>query len=339
MISVLLIVLLVGIAIGIDFYKNVFTPYAGYGNPIYVEIPKGASAASIARILHKNKVISGYYHFRIYYRLFFGNLTFKSGEYLFDRPMTMHDVIEKLHEGKVALFKLTVQEGLSIPEIAELAASHPSLHISSDAFIREARSGDLIRELDPTAPDLEGYLFPDTYMLRRNVTAQELVGMMVDRFKENFTKPMEQRSHEMDFSIRKAVTMASLIEKETASSEERYLISSVFHNRLKIQMALACDPTVIYALKRDNAYKGKLGWAALRYDSPYNTRIYRGLPPGPICSPGVASIKAALYPPQTNYLYFVAENPQKHYFSESLDEHNRAVRKFIINRGKEEKKK
>jgi UPF0755 protein len=123
-----------------------------------------------------------------------------------------------------------------------------------------------------------------------------------------------------------------LIEKETSSREERFLISSVFHNRLRRGMALDCDPTIIYALKRDNCYNGKLGWKELKYDSPYNTRLHRGLPPGPICSPGFDSLEAALYPENTHYLFFVAKDATSHYFSETLAEHNRAVKKYILNR-------
>jgi UPF0755 protein len=147
-----------------------------------------------------------------------------------------------------------------------------------------------------------------------------------------FSNSMKWRAQELNLSIREVVTLASLIEKETSSREERFLISSVFHNRLRRGMGMDCDPTIIYALKRDNLYDGKLGWKDLKYDSPYNTRLYRGLPPGPICSPGFDSLEAALYPENTKYLFFVAKDSRSHYFSETLAEHNRAVRKYIINR-------
>jgi UPF0755 protein len=156
--------------------------------------------------------------------------------------------------------------------------------------------------------------------------------MMIRKFKDNFTNSMRWRADQLGLSIREVVTLASLIEKETSAREERFLISSVFHNRLKIGMPMGCDPTVIYALKRDNVYRGKLGWKELKYDSPYNTRLYKGLPPGPICNPGYASIEAALFPENTKYLYFVSKDGRSHYFSKTLKEHNWAVRKFIINR-------
>jgi UPF0755 protein len=331
----LLIILFIIFAalIGIDFYQKVFTPFAGYdGNAVTINIKPGSSVSAIARRLYRNHIISNYYYFRVYYRVFFNKMSFKTGEYQFDRPMTMKEVIEKLHEGLVVLHKITIKEGLIIREIAQQLANHGHLNFGNREFIHLARSPGLIRSLDPEAPDLEGYLFPDTYMVRKGITAEEMVQYMVKRFKETFSNSMKWRTQELNLTIREVVTLASLIEKETSSREERFLISSVFHNRLRRGMGMDCDPTIIYALKRDNLYDGKLGWKDLKYDSPYNTRLYRGLPPGPICSPGFDSIEAALYPENTKYLYFVAKDSRSHYFSETLAEHNRAVRKYIINR-------
>ena len=319
--------------IGIDFYQKVFTPYAGYdGKAITINIKPGSTVSAIARQLYRSHIISNYYYFRVYYRIFFNKMSFKTGEYQFDRPMTMKEVIEKLHEGLVKLHKITIKEGLIIREIAQELANHRHLNFNNQEFIRLARSPQLIRSLDPEAPDLEGYLFPDTYMVRKGITAEEMVQFMVNRFKDTFSNSMKWRAQELNLSVREVVTLASLIEKETSSREERFLISSVFHNRLRRGMGMDCDPTIIYALKRDNLYDGKLGWKDLKYDSPYNTRLHRGLPPGPICSPGFDSLEAALYPENTKYLFFVAKDSRSHYFSETLAEHNRAVRKYIINR-------
>ena len=330
---VLFLIIVIGVVlVGIDFYRKVFTPFSGNDGAVVLNIKKGSPVSTIARQLYQKKIISNYYYFRIYYRLFFSKTSFKTGEYKFDRPLTMTEVIRKLDEGKVVLYKITIKEGLIIDEIAQYLARRRFIRIDAGEFIRHATSPQSIRSLDSTAPDLEGYLFPDTYMVRKDVTAAELVKMMVDRFKKNFTHSMKWRAEELRLTIRQVVTLASLIEKETSAREERFLISSVFHNRLRIRMALGCDPTVIYALKRDKIYQGKLGWKELKYDSPYNTRLYRGLPPGPICSPGYASIEAALYPENTKYLYFVAKDSRSHYFSETLKEHNWAVRKYIINR-------
>jgi UPF0755 protein len=244
----------------------------------------------------------------------------------------MKEVIIKLHQGLVVLHKITIPEGLITGEIAQLFSSRRDFNIEAQEYIRLARSPRLIRSLDPEAPDLEGYLFPDTYMIQRDMTAEEMVQLMVNRFKDMFTHSLKWRAKELKLSIREVITLASLIEKETSSREERFLISSVFHNRLRLGMAMDCDPTIIYALKRENRYEGKLGWKDLKYDSPYNTRLHRGLPPGPICNPGFDSIEAALYPENTKYLFFVAKNSTSHYFSETLQEHNRAVQKYIIDR-------
>jgi UPF0755 protein len=328
--ALFILVVIAVVLVGIDFYQKAFTPYAGFAEPITVQIRKGSSVSGIARLLYNNKIISSYYYFRLYYRLFFNNTHFKSGEYRFDSELTMKEVIEKLHEGKVLLHKITIKEGMIISEIAEyLQQKH---NINAEDFINHARSTHLVQSLDPDASDLEGYLYPDTYMVHKNITAEEMVNLMVEKFKENFTHIMKWRADELKLSVREIVILASLIEKETSDRSERFLISSVFHNRLRIGMPMGCDPTIIYALKRDNLYKGKLGWAELKYDSPYNTRLYKGLPPGPICNPGSASIEAALYPENTRYLYFVAKDSRTHYFSENLKDHNRAVRKYIINR-------
>jgi UPF0755 protein len=333
MVTLAILLIIVVVLAGIDFYQKVFIPYAGYrGDSVTVTISKGSSVSAIARLLYRDKIISNYYYFRVYYQLLFKNLSFKTGEYRFDRPMNMKAVIAKLHQGLVVLHKITFQEGLTVSEISQLVASHGALNISVGEFMRCARDPRLIASLDPQAPDLEGYLFPDTYMVRKETGAEEFVQMMVNRFKDTFTHTMRWRAHELNLSIRQVVTLASLIEKETSSREERFLISSVFHNRLRRKMGLDCDPTIIYALKRDHLYNGKLGWKELKYDSPYNTRLYRGLPPGPICSPGFDSLEAALYPENTRYLFFVAKNSTSHYFSETLAEHNRAVQKYIINR-------
>lgn len=323
------VILVLGV-IGYDFYNKVTTPYKGFKEPLRLSIKPGSSVTAIARSLYVNKIIANYYYFKIYYRLFFNKTLFKSGEYLFDQPLTMKQLIQKLHEGKVFLYKITVNEGLTIEETARLLAGKHN--ISYEGFISNTGDTRLIQDLDQKAADLEGYLFPDTYLIRKETTAKEMVELMARKFKENFTNPMKWKARELNLSIREVVTLASLIEKETSCREERFLISSVFHNRLRIGMALDCDPTIIYALKKDNLYDSKLGWKDLEYDSPYNTRLHRGLPPGPICSPGYASIEAALFPENTTYLYFVSKDGNTHHFSKTLNEHNQAVRKYIINK-------
>jgi UPF0755 protein len=197
-------------------------------------------------------------------------------------------------------------------------------------FIRVASSPDAVRELDPLADNLEGYLFPDTYALPRRTTAEQLADRMVARFEKALTPEIRQQAAARGLSVRELVTLASLVEKETAKADERPLVAAVYANRLKIGMGLQCDPTVIYALERAGRYTGNLTRADLQFDSPYNTYRYAGLPPGPIASPGQASLEAAAQPADVPYLYFVSRNDGSHAFASTLDEHNRNVYEFQI---------
>jgi UPF0755 protein len=316
---------------GTRVYRQLFFPYQGYENHTVVQIDSGMSVAAIGKRLESHGVIANAEYFRRYYRLFFAGKKLKAGEYLFDGPLSVRQVIEKLEQGKAILYKITVKEGLWIGETAQVFAQ-AGLFPAAD-FVRAASSATLIHDLDPEATDLEGYLFPETYMVRKDITAWEMAATMVKRFRQNFNNTAIWRSRDIGFTPRQAVIMASLIEKETANRDERFLVSSVFHNRLRLNMLLDCDSTIVYVLKKTGRYRGKLGWDDLKVDSPYNTRQHRGLPPGPIASPGYASLEAALYPENTEYLFFVAKDGGSHYFSKSLAEHNRAVRKFIIQHG------
>ncbi|MCU0236265.1 MAG: endolytic transglycosylase MltG [Acidobacteria bacterium] len=314
-----------------DAYRKVLSPFQGYANGTVVVIGSGMPVSAIGKELERRGVIASAAYFTRYYRMFFAGRKLKAGEYLFDGPLSMRQVIAKLEEGKAILYKVTVKEGLWIGEMAQLfetAGLFPAAE-----FRRAAGDPSLVRDIDPEAVDLEGYLFPETYMVRRDITAREMAASMVRRFRQNFSNTFVWRARDIGLSLRQTVILASLIEKETANRDERFLVSSVFHNRLRKNMLLDCDSTIIYGLKKAGAYDGDLRWDDLRDDSPYNTRRQRGLPPGPIASPGIASLEAALYPESTDYLYFVAKDKGSHYFSKSLAEHNRAVRKYILQSG------
>ena len=326
----LLLALAAAAWIGYSVYRKVYFPFQGYTQSVVVQIDPGMTVAAIAGKLQGQGVIASASYFTRYYRMFFAEKKLKAGEYLFEGPLSMRQIIEKLDRGKVILYKVTVKEGLWIGETARIfeeAGLFPAAE-----FVSAARNTKLIRNLDPHAADLEGYLFPDTYLVRRDITAREMAALMVDHFRQNFTNTFVWRARDIGFTPRQAVILASLIEKETANRDERFLVSSVFHNRLKQNMLLDCDSTIVYALKKINRYQGKLDWDDLKFASPFNTRLHRGLPPTPIANPGYASLEAALYPENTEYLYFVAKDAGSHYFSKSLAEHNRAVRKFIIER-------
>ena len=326
-----LLALVLAALLGYRTYQKVFLPYQGYAQSVVVRIESGMPVSAIGRKLQEQGVIANADFFTRYYRLRFAGKKLKAGEYLFDGPLSMRQIIEKLEQGKAILYKVTVKEGLWIGETAqvfEAAGLFPARE-----FMLASRDISLIRDLDPAADDLEGYLFPDTYMVRKDITAREMAALMVDHFRRNFSNAFAWRARDIGFTVRQAVIMASLIEKETANRDERFLVSSVFHNRLRKNMLLDCDSTIVYALKKAGSYDGDIRWADLKSGSPYNTRKHRGLPPGPIASAGVASLEAALYPENSEYLYFVARGGGSHYFSKSLNEHNRAVRKYIVEGG------
>ena len=330
-----LLLLLLALAVlawfGNEAYRKGLSPFQGYAKNTVVLIESGMPVSAIGKKLQQHGVIASAGYFSRYYRLFFAGAKLKAGEYLFDGPLSMRQVIEKLVEGKALLYKVTVKEGLWLGETAQVFEEAGLF--SAAEFRRVAGDPALVRDIDPQAEDLEGYLFPETYMVRRDITAREMAALMVKRFRRNFSNTFVWRARDIGMSLRQAVILASLIEKETANRDERFLVSSVFHNRLRQNMLLDCDSTIIYALKRAGSYDGNLRWHDLKSDSPFNTRRHRGLPPGPIASPGAASLEAALYPETTDYLYFVAKDKGSHYFSRSLAEHNRAVRKYILQGG------
>jgi UPF0755 protein len=195
-------------------------------------------------------------------------------------------------------------------------------------FSTAASDEQLIRDIDPAARDLEGYLFPDTYATMRHTTAAELVPRMVAGFEKALTPDIRAAANRRGLSVRALVTLASIVEKETGKPEERPMVAAVYSNRLRIGMALQCDPTVIYALQLANRYNGNLTHENMQIDSPYNTYRYPGLPPGPIANPGRASLEAAAHPADVPFLYFVARGDGSHVFAASLEEHNRNVDEF-----------
>jgi UPF0755 protein len=252
----------------------------------------------------------------------------QAGEYRFDRAATPMEVVDRIARGDVYLRTITFREGLTIRQMAALFEEKG--FGPAEAFVAAASGPDRIRALDPQAPDLEGYLFPNTYALPRRATAETLVDRMVAEFEKVFSTELRARATARGLSVRELVTLASIVEKETGASEERPLVAAVYTNRLRIGMALQCDPTVIYALDRAGRYDGNLTRADLHFDSPYNTYRYAGLPPGPIASPGRASLAAAVAPADVPYLYFVSRNDGTHVFATTLDEHNRNVQQYQI---------
>jgi UPF0755 protein len=329
LLGVLILVVLVAGAAVAFMYMRVNQPYQGWeGAEQFVEIPQGVGSAGISDRLVAAGVIRDRSTFRTAVWMTGQGRHLKAGDYRFDRAMTPFDVIDKIARGDVYVIQVTFPEGLTMTEMAQIFESHGLGPASS--FLAAAKDPSLIRELDPAATDLEGYLFPDTYALPRRTDAAKLVRVMVGAFNRAFTPELRAAAAGRNRTVRQTVTLASIVEKETAKAEERPIVAAVYGNRLRIGMALQCDPTVIYALQRAGTFTGNLRRDDLAFDSPYNTYRYPGLPPGPIASPGKASLEAVARPADVDYVYFVSRNDGSHEFARTLDEHNRNVQKYQV---------
>jgi UPF0755 protein len=294
--------------------------------PVFFQVEKGKSTRAIALNLKDRGLIRNKESFLAAYRLFFFPKSLKAGEYRFGPPVSLSAVLEALAQGRIYLQPVTMAEGLTGQEMAVLLEEKGV--VPAAEFLSEFERPGLIASWDPESTDLEGYLCPDTYQFTRNTAAAEVAARMVNQFKSIFRREWRRRAADMGWSVRKVVVLASLIEKETSRPEERKLISAVFHNRLDIGMKLDCDPTIIYALKREGLFDGDLRFRDMKLDSPYNTYLHRGLPPGPICNPSRESLEAALYPAAEPYLYFVSKGDGWHQFSVNYRDHQQAVLKY-----------
>ena len=330
---VVAIVLLLGVVAaafsGIAVWGRLHDPYKGYaGAEQFVVIAPGTGTAAIRRVLVDAGVIRDQLAFRAAVWWTGRARELQAGEYRFDRPLAAVDVVERLARGDVYRRRITFPEGLTILEMAEIFQSR-GFGAAAD-FAEAAANPSLIQALDPEAVDLEGYLFPETYALPRATPASRLVAMMVDRFLATYTDQWRRAAEEQGLTTRQVVTLASLVEEETGTPEERPIVAAVYRTRLRIGMRLQADPTVVYALRQAGSYTGNIRRDDLALDSPYNTYRYAGLPPGPIAAPGAASLEAALMPAAVGYLYFVSRNDGTHAFARTLAEHNRNVREFQI---------
>jgi UPF0755 protein len=326
----LVVLLMVAGAAGATvMYIRINQPYRGYeGLEQFVDIPQGSGSRAIGDRLVVAGVIRDVATYRIALWMSGAGRRLKAGEYRFERAMTPFEAIDKIARGDVFVLTVTFPEGLSIAEMAKLFESHGLG--AALAFVAAAADPQPIRDVDPAARDLEGYVFPDTYALPRQTTAAQLMRVAVARFEHVFTPELRRGAAAHQLTVRQAVTLASIVEKETSQPDERPQVAAVYLNRLRIGMPLQCDPTVIYALQRAGKYTGNLRRDDLAFDSPYNTYRYPGLPPGPIASPGRGSLEAAVHPADNEYLYFVSRNDGSHVFARTLDEHNRNVQKYQV---------
>ena len=309
-------------------YTRAYEPFRGYEGERLVDIPAGSGTNTIGRRLVGAGVVRDELTFRVALWLSGNARRLQAGEYRFDQSLSAIDVIGKIARGEVDLHPLTFPEGLTVSEMSKIFEA--SGLGAAASFIEASKEVSLVSDLDPAAKDLEGYLFPDTYAVPRSADAQAVVRGMVVRFKQVMTGDLVAAARQRGWSVRQLVTLASLVEEETARAEERPLVAAVYANRLKIGMGLQCDPTVIYALQLAGRYDGNLRREDLAFDSPYNTYRYPGLPPGPIAAPGRGSLEAAAHPAEADFIYFVSRNDGSHEFAKTLDEHNRNVRKFQV---------
>ena len=309
---------------GAGAYYLLANPYKGFQKETFVEIPKGSTTRGIADALAKAGVIRWPWQL-VAVRVLRPGSYLQAGEYRFVHSASPITVYDRIARGDVFYYELTVPEGANMFDIAA-AVERLGLMPPAD-FLKTAHDPSLIHDLAPDAPTLEGYLFPSTYRLTRHITAQQICRLMTDTFRKKWAQLAKPGQTD---SVNRIVTLASLIEKETAVRAERPVVASVYLNRLRTGMQLDCDPTTIYAALLEHRYRGTIYKSDLANTNPYNTYQHAGLPPGPIANPGVDSLNAALHPSDTTYLYFVAKGDGSggHHFSTTIEEHDKAVQAY-----------
>ncbi|MDO9529956.1 MAG: endolytic transglycosylase MltG [Syntrophales bacterium] len=303
------------------------TPVDNLNRSVTIEIPKGASFSDVTAILEKEDLIKHKRSFYLLARLKDAPTHIRAGEYELNSSMSPADIINKFIKGKIKGYYVIIPEGFNISQIAARLAAIGL--VNEEKFIKISSDPEFVSSLGIQGSSVEGYLFPDTYILTRLMDAKKIIKHMVSRFRQKVTPYMIQRAKELGFTTGEFVTLASIVEKEGGPNEERALIAAVFRNRLKKGIKLQSDPTVIYGIKD---FDGNIKRKHLREKTPYNTYQIDGLPPGPISNPGMESLLAVLYPASVDYLYFVSKNNGSHHFSSDLTSHNNAVQKYQIKR-------
>jgi UPF0755 protein len=312
---------LVGLAAGGFAVYRLQQPYQAFHGETFVEFPRGTGTTGIADALVKAGVVRSRWDFLLA-RVASQSRVLQAGEYRFDRPASPIDVVARIARGDVFYYELIVPEGRNIFDIA--AAAEQLGVFPARKFMAAAWDPTLIRDLDPQAPTLEGYLFPNTYRLSRHTTPDRLCRLMTAKFRDAW------HSLHTTAGVHRTITLASLVEREGKLPDERPRIAAVFENRLRIGMKLDCDPTTIYAALLQQNYRGTIYRSNLDSEHPYNTYRHAGLPPGPIANPGLASIRAALAPSDSDSLYFVAraDGSGGHEFSSNIAAHESAVERY-----------
>ncbi len=322
--------MLAAVAAGMAFYdiaRYAQRPDADAAEPQTIIIRPGEGFGAITGKLQAKGLIKSPLRFKLYARFAGYHTQLRAGEYELTGQMSPREILEHIKSGKERLYRVTIPEGHRLRQIAQTVEA--AGFAAAQDFYRLAADPQTARDSGIDADSLEGYLFPDTYHFPRGFDPRAVIQAMVRRFQAEITDEWLTRARALGLSLHEVVTLASIIEKETGEPAERPLISSVFHNRLQRGMRLETDPTVIYGIQDFN---GNLTRKDLRTATPYNTYVIKGLPPGPIASPGRAALEAALYPAETDYLFFVSRRDGTHQFSTNWKDHDKAVREYQLRR-------
>ena len=323
-ISYLLMLLIVlGLLVTLSITTYLSTPPDSLGIPKIITVYPGMSFAEVASILEEEGIIRGVRRFSLLVRYYQATKKIKAGEYRLNTSMLPLDVMNTLVRGDVIEHPITIPEGYNIFQIADLFDS--SNLADRETFLKKSMDPAFVSSLEIEGESVEGYLFPDTYKIPLYMKTEEIIKVMVLRFMDIYSRNYAERAKELGLTMKDVVILASIIEKETGTHSERPLISAVFQNRLKKKIRLQSDPTAVYGIVD---FRGKVTSKHLKIDTPYNTYLHSGLPPGPIANPGEASLRAVFCPADVDYLYFVSKNDGTHHFSSSLREHNAAVWKY-----------
>jgi UPF0755 protein len=304
---------------GLFGFFNLLTPISFEERWKEVEIPKGVTYSEGINILKREGIIKNKFIFLLLGRVTMTDRKLRAGYYNLSSSMSPWELFDILRKGRIVHFNITIPEGSTLDDIK---IKLKAVGLIDDESWQLVYDRDFLDSLNIDAPSLEGYLYPDTYNFAKGTKPEDIFKIMVHRLRENFDASLRKRMEELGMTENEVLTLASIIEKEAIFDRERPLISAVYHNRLRKGMKLQADPTVTYGIKKK---KNRITTKDLRRVTPYNTYVIDGLPPGPIASPGIKSIKAALYPADVDYLYFVSKNDGTHHFSKTGREHMKAV--------------
>ncbi len=313
---------------------ELFQPLPIGNRNIEIEIPKGATFKEVANILSKEKVLRNKNLFLVLGKISGLERKVRAGYYSIYGSMNLLQLFRIFKKGQIIEYEVTITEGDSLREIADKLSKKGIT--SKEKFWELASDEDFLFSYDIEAPTFEGYIFPDTYKIPKGMPLEDAIGMMINRMREVFSDEMLERAMEIGFSEREVLTLASIVEREAVTDAERPLISAVYHNRLKKKMPLQADPTAVYGIK---GFDERITFKDLKRKTPYNTYVINGLPPGPIASPSLKSIIAALYPANVPYMFFVSNNDGTHHFSVTIEEHQAAVKLYREKRKQNNKEK